>query len=186
MIACGKSPETASSGDAAKPAAPTAEKKESAARHPWGSFKVGSYVAGKTTTAMEVAGRKMNTVIETKTTLVDLSADKATIETEMTAAGKTTKTKTEVPLTAGTPGTPTATPAANAPALKTGTESITIAGKSLNCKWTEMETEVNGAKTVTKTWMSEDVPGGVVKMVSTASGAMKSETTMEVVDFKAN
>ena len=50
-IACSKT-ETAST-DSAKPAAtPAAETKPVVAKNPWGSFKVGSYVAMKTTTAM--------------------------------------------------------------------------------------------------------------------------------------
>jgi len=178
-IACSKT-ETAST-DPAKPAA-APETKPVAMKNPWGSFKVGSYVAMKTTTAMEIAGQKNNTTTEMKMTLVDLNAEKATLETEMSVMGQKSKTKTEIPLTAAA-----ATPTGAAPTVapKTGTETITVAGKSMNCKWTEIEMEANGNKVTTKTWTSEEVPGFTVKSVSTTKGTTNMEATTEVVDFKA-
>jgi len=181
-VACSKT-ETAAA-DPAKPAAtPAAETKTVAVKNPWGSFKVGSFVAMKTTMAMEIAGKKNNTTTEMKMTLVDLSADKATVETEVTAMGQKSKTKAEMPLTAAATTTPTGTTPAVTP--KTGTETITVAGKSLNCKWTEVEMETNGNKVTTKTWTSEEVPGFTVKSVSSTKGTTNMETTTEVVDFKA-
>ncbi len=181
-VGCSKTESAAT--DPAKPETkPTAtETKPAAPKHPWSSFKVGSYVAMKTSTVMEMAGKKNTTATEMKMTLVDLSADKATLETEMTVMGQKSKTKTELPLTV-TVKPSAATPAGVTP--KTGTETITVAGKSMNCKWTEIEMESNGNKVTTKSWMSEEVPGFVVKSVSSTKGTANMETTTEVVDFKA-
>jgi hypothetical protein len=68
----------------------------------------------------------------------------------------------------------------------TGTDTVVVAGKSLDCKTMEIETDNAGSKVKTKTWTSDQVPGFLVKRVSTSTGAMSSTTTMEVVDFKAN
>jgi hypothetical protein len=170
----------AASTDPAKPAA--AETK--VAKHPWGSFKVGSFVVTKSTT--ETAGYKMST--ETKTTLTALTADKATIEIETTVAGHTTKTSADMPLTASAaPVTPVAGTSASTPQaeVKTSEETITVAGKSVKCKVTSANAETGGMKSESKTWMSEDVPGFVVKSVVKSTGAANSETTSEVTDFKA-
>lgn len=170
---------TPSATEPARAAAPEAK----VAKHPWGSFKVGSFVVTKSTT--ETAGYKMST--ETKTTLTALTADKATIEIETTVSGHTTKTTADVPLTASAPVAPAAGTSASTPQadVKTSEETITVAGKSVKCKVTTANAETGGMKSESKTWMSEDVPGFVVKSVVKSTGAANSETTSEVTDFKA-
>lgn len=141
----------------------------------WSQFKPGSFAKYKTTTA--VAGTKMSS--ETKMTLVSMGGGKATVETEVTAMGTTTKNKAEVPLNAAAPaGNAQATPS------KKGSETVTVNGKSFNCDTYEVDSAANGMKMHTKTWVSAQVPGGLVKSVSSSTGAAKSETTMELVDFK--
>lgn len=149
------------------------------AKHPWASFNTGSWVKMKSTTVMDMAGMKNTTVMETKMTMVEKTAEKVVIETEMTVMGNTTKTKADLSLKASADVTAAAKPAA---APKTGSDTITIGGKALSCKTTEMETDAGGMKILSKTWISEQVPGSLVKSVSTTKG---SQTTMEVVDFKA-
>jgi hypothetical protein len=41
-----------------------------------------------------------------------------------------------------------------------------------------------GAKTEAKMWHSPDVPGMMVKMEMSTSGALSSKMTMELVEFK--
>lgn len=180
LAACGGTDKPASTaGGTAEPAKPTSTASETkVAKHPWGSFKVGSYVVTKSTT--EVAGRKMST--EMKTTLTALTADKATIEIATTVMGNTSKTTTDMPLTAaaapaagGSASTPTAE-------VKSTEETVTVAGKSLKCKVTTAT--VGGTESTT--WTSEEVPGFMVKSVSKTTGAAASQTTMEVTEYKAN
>jgi hypothetical protein len=68
--------------------------------------------------------------------------------------------------------------------VKEGTDKVEVGGKSYNTKTTETTTDMNGTKTVSKTWMSDEVPGGLVKMESTSSGAMDSKMTMTLVEVK--
>jgi hypothetical protein len=181
-VACSKTQATDNSAGDTSKSAPAESSSVAAVKHPWGSFNTGSWVKSKMSTVMTIAGRKTTTVVEMKMTLVDKTADKAVVETETTVMGNTTKTKMDMPL--NTAAVPAATPAA-APVVNTGSETITVAGKSLNCKTSEFDSEANGNKTHTKTWMSEDVPGFAVKTVTNTSGSMSTETTSEVVDFKA-
>ena len=145
----------------------------------WNNFKPGSWVKLKSTSEMTMAGRKTNMSTEMKMTLVAKTADKATVETETTAMGTTTKSKADIPLNSTAKGAPAQNPA------KMGSETITVAGKSFKCKTAEVQSEANGMKTTTKTWLADEVPGGLVKSESTSTGAMTSKTTMELVDFKA-
>jgi hypothetical protein len=148
------------------------------AKHPWGSFKKGSFVKMKMVSEMEVAGNKMKTETTTTQTLKDLTADEAVIENEMVMANvPPQKSEIKIPLKA-----PEGGKAADGPKPKTGSEEIEVAGKKLKCDWTETETEVNGAKTVTRVYTNHDIPGFTAKMTS------KSPTmnmTQEVVEFSS-
>ncbi len=153
---------------------------KTADKHPWAGFKPGSWVKIKSTTLTDVAGNKMSTITETKMTLLEKTADKVVLENEMTMMGQTTKTKFEMPLTGPKAA---ATPPAKAGVVpKLGSDTVTVAGKSLACKTVEMEMETGGMKIQSKTWTSEQVPGALVKSVSTHKAG---QTTSEVVDFKA-
>src|SRR5262249_37858261 len=79
-----------------------------------------------------------------------------------------------------------ATPAVQAQNAATGTDTIVVAGKGLNCKTFEVETDSAGSKVKTKTWTSEQIPGFLVKSGSTSSGATTSTSTMQAVDFNTN
>jgi len=130
-------------------------------------------------------GRSTDTSTETTTTLADLTADKAVLDIETTVMGNTSKTRTEVPLTGAVQTSPGSAPS-GAPNAATGTDTVVVAGKSLECKTYEVDTEAGGNKVKTKTWASDQIPGFLVKSVSTSTGAMNSTTTMMAVDFKAN
>ena len=148
-----------------------------AEKHPWGSFRPGSYARMKTTTA--AGPTKM--VTEMTQTLISIDANTAVVEMESKMMGQSTKTRMNVPLKADAKAT--ATPQGKVPTATN--ETITVAGKSIACKCYDMETSANGMKTSTRSCTSDAVPGGAVKVVSKTSGAAKSESTMELVDFVA-
>ena len=173
-FACGAASEVG------KPAA------KSTASNPWGSFKVGSYVTLKSTVSMQVMGKAMDTTSQTKMTLAELTADKAIIDVEATVMGNTSKSRMEVPLTGTAPGMPAANNGTPTGQVKTGTDTVTVAGKSLDCKTIEFESDAGGNKVNAKTWTSDQVPGGVVKSVSTSTGTANTTTTVEAVEYKAN
>ncbi|MGO9095731.1 MAG: hypothetical protein ACLQGV_10955 [Bryobacteraceae bacterium] len=144
----------------------------------WGNFKPGSWTKLKTTSDTTVAGHTTSMSIETKMTLVSKTADKAVVETETTMMGNTTKAKAEIPLKSDAKGTAQTPP-------KMGSETITVAGKTFKCKTFEIQSEANGMKTSTKTWIADEVPGAIVKSESTSTGSVSSKVRMELEDFKA-
>ena len=182
LWACGGSEEAPKDSGPVKSSGATASK--SASTNPWGGFKVGSFVKTKTTVSAQMMGRSTDTTTEMKTTLAELTADKAVLDIETTVMGNTTKTRTEIPLTGAVKTGATAGGQTQNPT--TGTDNVVVAGKSLACKTIEVETDSAGSKVKTKTWTSDEIPGFMVKSVSTTSGAMNSTTTIEAVDFKAN
>ncbi len=146
-------------------------------KHPWASFKPGSYAKMKTT----VMAGPSKTVTEMTQTLISVDANTAVVEMETKTMGQTMKNRVNMPLKAAS--APAAAPQGKAPTATN--ETITIGGKALACKCYEMESTANGMKTSSRTCTSEQVPGAAVKTVSKSSGAMKMETVTELVEFAA-
>jgi hypothetical protein len=148
-----------------------------APRSPWAGFKPGSYVKTRSVTLVTVGSHKLETVTEITQTLVEVKADRAVIETVATMQGvpRPTRTRAEVSLSeapAPVPGT----------RGKSGSQALTVAGRSLTCAWTESQTDMAGTPTRVTTWTSAKVPGGLVKSLSQSPLA---ETTLEVLAFEA-
>jgi hypothetical protein len=149
----------------------------------WAKFKPGTTTKMKMAT--EVGGSKSESAITSK--LVEVAADKLVleVETETTVMGQSFKapaTKRDVPkqLSVGTaPATPTPAPT-SALSTEEGAETLKLAGIEVKTKWRKYTTTAGGNETVGQVWMSDDVPNGVVKSVTT-SAAFSS--TMELVEF---
>jgi len=178
LIGCDPKEAPKAGGGAPAGGAPEAREpaKAAAPKHPWGSFKKGSFARMKSVTEMDLAGTRNRTEMTLTYTLKDLTADEAIVETEMVMANvPPQKSEMKMPLKA-----PDGKAAGDAPKSKSGTEEIDVAGKKMKCAWTETETDAGGTKTLTKVYTNEDVPGFTVKTVS-KSPTMTS--TMDVVEF---
>jgi hypothetical protein len=150
---------------------------QAAEKHPWASFKPGSYAKMKSTTT--VGANK--TVTEMTQTLISLDAKTAVVETETKVMGQSMKNRINIPLQAA--ASPTNAPAAKAPVALN--ETITVGGKAIACKCYEMESDANGMKTTSRACSSEIVPGGAVRVVSKSSGAVKMDSISELIEFSA-
>jgi hypothetical protein len=167
------------------PAQETIENPEFAA---WAKFKKGTGVTIKSTTK----GGVTNSEVILTTTLVDVGTDKLVLETSSVvkangmefkgqAAKRDVTRTTELPkgvrkedaVIGKPPGT-----------TEEGTETLKIAGTELKTKWYKYSAELAGTKTQAKMWVSDDVPGRVVRSEMTTTGAFNSTTTLEVIEFK--
>jgi hypothetical protein len=149
-----------------------------AAKHPWGGFKKGSFAKMKSLTEMDIAGTKNKTEMTLTYTLKDLTADEAIVETETVMANvPPQKSEMKLPLHG-----PEAKTSGDTPKPKSSTEELEVAGKKMKCTWTETETDAGGVKTVARVYTNEDVPGFTVKTV-TRNPTMTS--TMEVVEWSS-
>lgn len=166
----------------------------------WAQFKPGAYNKMKTTSTTEAAGMSIKTVSIMKTTLKELSATEATVEMETESStvmnGNETKmppqkTEMKLPLSAptATPSVPpemaALTSAAGDAKVSTSKETLTIAGKAIDCTVSSAEMEAGGNKTLTKSWISDSVPGAMVKSESTTTGGASAQITMELLEFDA-
>lgn len=143
----------------------------------WSKFKPGTSV--KYSQATVAMGQ--NTEGEIVMTLIAITPEKATIETKMSMVmeGK----KVDMPaqkldIAAKVPKSQakdTGEPDGSAKAeTKQGAEKIEVGGKTYDCKWTEVTSDQNKMHMIAKTWLSDEVPGKMVKMEATTTGEMAS------------
>jgi hypothetical protein len=151
----------------------------------WAKFKVGSSVTMKMVT--DSGGFKMEMV--TTTTLKALTDKEATIEikSSMVIGGNKMDQpvqeqkipakieKVEVKKVEGEEQ--------EMPKVEEGKESLEIDGKTVACKWTKSTSDMAGSKTVAKIWLSDDVPGNMVKMESTTTGEATATVKSSVTAF---
>lgn len=122
----------------------------------WAHCKPGSWV--KNRIQMENQGKKIE--YETVTRLVDVSAEKVVLEilSRMVAGDRTIDSppkKHEIKSKAPPQGK----------TLAERDEEISISGKTLKCRYHEIESEAAGKrpKVTVKAWMTKEIPGGAAK-----------------------
>lgn len=154
----------------------------------WAKHKPGTSTTLKSTSsgAMFTA----ESLITTK--LLEVTADKVVVE--MTVTSKTNgmefkapPMKQEFTKTVELPkGAKKETFATGKPegTTKEGTETVKVGGVDVKTKWYEYEVKANGSEVKAKMWMSDDVPGSMVKMESKATAPVAAETKMELIEFK--
>jgi hypothetical protein len=151
----------------------------------WAKHKVGTTVTMKTVS--DVAGQKTEAVMTSK--LVELTADKAVVEMTVTTkvAGMeftTPATKMENPKKIKVEGKKPEAAGKPEGVVKEGEETVKVGGKEYKAKFYETKTKTPSGDVEGKIWMSDEVPGGMLKMESKLSGAVAGTTTMEVTEIK--
>ncbi len=144
----------------------------------WEKCKVGTTVV----VVMENEMPSMKMKSETTKKLIEITKEKAVVEDSMTM---------EMP---GVPKQPPQVTKREVPAKvkkaeegkkegekpKSGEKEIETPAGKFKCHWTETTSEAGGNKTVSTSYWSDDVPGGMVKLESNTEGASKSKMTMVV------
>jgi hypothetical protein len=154
----------------------------------WSKFKKGTSVTVRTSTTAE--GK--TTEVTITNTLVEAGPDALTIETVATSKvdGKEIKNpaiKREVPKTFTLPaGAPKPPPPGQKPegTVEEGTETLKVGGAEYKTKWYKTKNTIEGTTIEGKVWVSDDVPGGLVKAESTATGKLAFTSKLEVVEVK--
>ena len=154
----------------------------------WSKFKKGTSITHKATT--ETGGATSEVLLTS--TLVEVEADKVVIETTSVAKVngmefKSPPMKRELAKTITLPkgakkedatvGKPSGT-------VEEGTETLKVSGVEVKAKWYKFSAQVDKVKSEGKTWMSEEVPGMLVKTEVSTSGMFASKTKMELIEFK--
>lgn len=153
----------------------------------WAKMKKGTTVTLKQSS--EFAGQKSEST--SISTLVDLTADVATIElVNVIKVGdmeiKTPPTKVEVKkMTELPPGKKKEDYAKPEGLVDQGSEAITVDGVEYKTKWQSVKLKSGDTDIESKSWTCDDVPGLVVKLESKSKTmGMVSTTTMILVSVK--
>ena len=150
----------------------------------WSQFEPGSYSTAEVTTDMGGSDMK----ITMTRTLSALDDEKAVVETKITMnmGGQDVEQPAqseEIPAEV----TPEEADQYENPEglVEEGEETLTIDGQEIETRWMKVVNQQDGNKTTQKVWLSDDIPGTMVKMEGTMEGQMSSENSMIVVDFEA-
>ncbi len=151
----------------------------------WAKFKPGTSITMKTES--EFSGMKSEITIISK--LVEVGKEKCVIEVETISKVngmefKAPAMKQDVPKTFDIPKPKDGKePKVELPDVKKedGEETLKISGIEVKTKWSKYKSKTAAGESEGQTWLSEDVPGGVVKSVS-KSGTVS--TKMELVEIK--
>ncbi|MFM8476636.1 MAG: hypothetical protein ACKOEO_12680 [Planctomycetaceae bacterium] len=150
----------------------------------WKKFPVGTRVQYlQITTAGAFEERR---IIEYQ--LQNKSADQLTVEIRsrlehQKAADATTQSQTARRLFRLPPGVSPKQFGKAAGRKADGTESLKITDRTFNTQWFIADVRVEAGITETKSWSSDDVPGGLVRSFSQTPAA-KTTTTMDIVSLE--
>jgi hypothetical protein len=152
----------------------------------WSKHKAGTSVTTKTSSKI----KDISSEVKTTTKLVEVGKDKLVLETETATVVngmefKAPGMKRDVQKSIDVPK-PKAGEKAPAPGKPEGTteegaETLKIGGTEVKTKWYKYKSKTPTGEVSGQTWMSEDVPGQLVKMEVTAGDV---KTTTEVIEFK--
>lgn len=162
-----------------------AEPVDNPAYKSWSNFKPGTQITMKT----ESEFNKMKSEILIVTKLVEVGKDKCVIEVETISKingmeFKAPAMKQDVPKTFDVPKPKDGKdPKVDLPESKKeeGTETVKISGLEIKTKWIKYKTKTPAGDSEGQTWLSDDVPGGLVKSV-TKSGDISTST--ELIEIK--
>jgi len=122
----------------------------------------------------------LDTTIETTTKLQSRAADRVTLEVlrKVTTLGKTTD---ESKVTQDIRST---LPAAEKMTLIADANEVFLNGNTYRCKVYENLMQQGEIKLLTRTWLCDEVPGGVVKIEARTEGPIAMNTSIELKEIK--
>jgi hypothetical protein len=158
-----------------------------ARHHPWASFPVGAWKLSKVETeTLDHSGAVVErSVVETRTTLDELTDNQITLRIEVTldVAGKRIAMDPQI-VRQGYLGEE---PDAASEIKNLGKGQVTIDGRTIDCQIIEVSVTTSGARTINRTYYSDTVAPFVLKTetrtVDLATESESGETTTEVVSM---
>jgi hypothetical protein len=149
----------------------------------WARYNVGTKITVRNTS--EAMGQKTVTTIVT--TLVEKKADSIVLENKMSmevAGNKMDMPAQTMEIPAAMPEIPQTEEVADAPKpeIHESDDTITIAGKEYKAKKVESTAKTGGMTVQSTSWTSDNVPGMMLKSVSSVDGEFASSATMELIE----
>ena len=171
----------------------------------WSHFKPGTYVTIErkivehreaTPGVVEAMAHPMGSaVVRITSKLVDLNKDKAVLEetrTDLDEGSETEMPADKVTLFASGEISHASDSLLEKPSkqevakLTEGDEDVAVMGNRLKTHWVETSIKTGPELSTSKEWLSDDVPGGLVKeeIRKTGSGKLVMESVAKVIDYK--
>ncbi len=158
-------------------------------KNTWAKFKPGTTIKIKNSTSGSIGSMKFEENSTITSTLKEVTESEVVITkiTEVTRMmnGQVQKQKPletwpHYPIMAEPPPEP------EGEVVETGEEELTISSRKFKCKWTQRIQNVEENQVTSKTWTSDDMPGGLVKLEMSSEGKHKRVMRGEVfeVDIK--
>lgn len=69
------------------------------------------------------------------------------------------------------------------PEIEEGDETIIVSGSELACRWIRRRVKVGGMRLTLKTWLSDEIPGGLARSEARMDGTPAQDSTTIVVSF---
>jgi hypothetical protein len=138
----------------------------------WSGSKPGSFVKMQN----KIQGSTLSS--EVTATVLEVTAAKVVLEVKTKlSTGKELTSKREIPARVKE--------APSFDRVTEGEEEIAVAGKKLKCRTVETVKKDLGSTYTTKTWLSDAVPGQVVRRVQTIEGPVPSKSESVALEFAA-
>jgi hypothetical protein len=147
----------------------------------WSSFAVGSFV--KYRTVITADGNSTETILTF--TLMELTDEKAVVELKFV----TKVAGSEFAMPPVVEEYPAKVPESDTgydlkpEETEEGDETIEALGSSLDCHWVRTVHLISGIKTTTQSWMSDEVPGRLVRKTSRSEGTYSYSTEMMLIEI---
>jgi len=145
----------------------------------WSRFKVGTTITRNELT--EQAGKKSESTVRYK--LLELTEDHMVLESVAATVQNNGEVIEYPPEKLTNPRMIASPPGRSAGPIEEGEETVKVAGRDYKAKWRLVKGRVEGGETFTRIWISDEVPGGMVKSVSKVP-ACDSTTTLELTHIQ--
>lgn len=165
----------------------------------WAAFKVGTSITLTHNVRMGESGWAMHDPtgeppgpreIRQTYELVDLNADKAVVSETTTEIGENSEAELSTVKITYPSKVKSAnieiTPKEKLESFAEGDEDVDLLGKKVKAHWVDTKMKIGNRTSESKVWMSDDVPGGVIKETVTKKEGSKTlmETTTTTLEIK--
>lgn len=181
-------PDAPAPAPAPVPSAPPGESVENPQYASWAKFPPGTLIVQRTTSETEGVEGKTVTTLTTK--LIEVAPEFVKLESQSSSRRFDGHEETNPPGTFKVPRLlvlPTGMKKEDfgkpAGAKEQGEEAVAVAGREYKARWYTGKDRNEGGEVSVKTWVSDEVPGTLLKSVSRTTG-VKKLVTIELVEFK--
>ena len=161
--------------------APAAAPAENPVYRNWARFRPGASASYRVVTVQPSSRSEMTLTY----TLVAVSPKEVVVESvaRLAVNGKEVRMPPNRLTNPRFAGGPAAAPGKPAGLVDEGSEPVEAAGRTLPARWTRVKARTQTAENLVQTWSSDDVPGALVRSLTTVPGAV-DRVSLDLIELK--